>query len=419
MRPAFAMLAAVLGVPAVAAANHPPIADAGDDQTALVNELLELEGSATDPDGDPIVDWLWSVESSPVGSYPSLSDPQRPDPLFMGDVAGDYVLALVASDGMAWSAPDTVTVHILPWNEYPIAHIEIVGPTYGSAPFTVQLDGTGSWDPEGGDLVYGWNLGDGDWSYEAMPLHTYVSPGAYVVTLVVQDDWPTHSLAVTVEIPVYAPSGNQAPVADAGEDQTAPVDELIGLQGSAADADGDPVIDWLWSVESSPAGSNPSLSDPQRPDPTFTGDLEGDYVLGLIAGDGTDWGEPDTVTIAVGAPGGIPCPWDLDSDGGVGIPDLLLLIAGFGPCAGCPADFDGDGRVGVPDLLAMLRHFGPCPDGGCPWDVDGNGAVGPEDLWMVVVNVGPCDGCPEDVNGDDVVDLEDVVAVVMHFGSCG
>ena len=88
-----------------------------------------------------------------------------------------------------------------------------------------------------------------------MPLHTYVSPGVYVVTLVVQDDWPQHSLAVTVEIPVYAPSGNQAPVTDAGEDQTALVGEFIGLQGSAADPDGDPVVDWLWSVESSPAGS--------------------------------------------------------------------------------------------------------------------------------------------------------------------
>jgi hypothetical protein len=415
MRPAFPMMAAVLGVTAVAAANQPPVADAGDDQTALVNELLELEGSATDPDGDPIVAWLWSVESSPVGSHPYLSDPQRPDPWFMGDVEGDYVLALVASDGTAWSAPDTVTMHILPWNEYPVAHIEIVGPTYGSAPFTVQLDGTGSWDPEGGDLVYGWNLGDGEWSYEAMPLHTYVSPGVFVVTLVVQDDWPTHSLPATVEIPVYEPSGNQAPVADAGEDHTAQPGESVGLQGSAADPDGDAVLDWRWSVVSSPAGSSPSLSDPNQPDATFTGDLEGDYVLGLIAGDGIDWGAPDTVTITVGA----PCPWDLDGDGAVGIPDLLLLIAGFGPCADCPADFDGDGCVGIFDLLAMLRHFGPCPDGGCPWDVDSDGDVGPADLWQVLGSLGPCAGCPEDVNGDDVVDLEDVIAVVMHFGACG
>jgi hypothetical protein len=418
MRPALAMLAAVLALPAVAAANNPPIADAGEDQTVLVFELIELQGSATDPDGDPILGWLWSVESSPVGSQPNLSDPQRPDPSFFADVEGDYVLALIASDGMDWSAPDTVTIHILPWNEYPVAHIEIVGPTYGSAPFTVQLDGTQSWDPEGGELNYGWNLGDGEWIYEPTPLHTYVSPGVYVVTLVVEDDWPQHSFPATVEIPVYAPSGNQAPITDAGEDRNAPVGEAIGLQGSAADPDGDPILDWLWSVESSPADGNPCLSDPEQPDPTFMSDLEGTYVLGLIAGDGTDWGEPDTVTIAVGEPDGVPCPWDLDGDGGVGLSDFLLLIDSFGPCEDCPADFDGDGCVGILDLLAMLWNFGLCPGSGCPWDVNGDEAVGLADLWQVLGNLGPCDGCPEDVNGNGVVDLEDAIAVVVHFGPC-
>jgi hypothetical protein len=104
MRPAFATLVAVLGMPAGAAANHPPIAEAGEDQTMLVTELVELQGTATDPDDDRILDWLWSVETSPAGSHPCLSDPQRPDSLFMGDVAGGYVLALIASDGMDWPA---------------------------------------------------------------------------------------------------------------------------------------------------------------------------------------------------------------------------------------------------------------------------------------------------------------------------
>jgi len=46
----------VLLLPAAALAqNQPPVADAGPDQTIFLNESVTLQGSATDPDGHPIV----------------------------------------------------------------------------------------------------------------------------------------------------------------------------------------------------------------------------------------------------------------------------------------------------------------------------------------------------------------------------
>ena len=63
----------------------------------------------------------------------------------------------------------------------------------------------------------------------------------------------------------------------------------------------------------------------------------------------------------VGEAPGMPCPWDLDGTGTVGVSDLLALLADWGPCKGCPADFDDDGFVGVSDLLALLANWGPCP----------------------------------------------------------
>jgi hypothetical protein len=39
------------------AQNSPPIADAGPNQTAWINEAVPLYGSATDPDNNPIVGW--------------------------------------------------------------------------------------------------------------------------------------------------------------------------------------------------------------------------------------------------------------------------------------------------------------------------------------------------------------------------
>ena len=57
----------------------------------------------------------------------------------------------------------------------------------------------------------------------------------------------------------------------------------------------------------------------------------------------------------------VPCLWDLDANGSVGVSDLLALLASWGPCKGCPADFDENGNVGVSDLLAVLANWGPCP----------------------------------------------------------
>jgi hypothetical protein len=57
----------------------------------------------------------------------------------------------------------------------------------------------------------------------------------------------------------------------------------------------------------------------------------------------------------------LPCPWDLDGDGMVGITDLLALLPEWGTDPGGPPDFDGDGMVGITDLLALLAAWGPCP----------------------------------------------------------
>ncbi len=45
----------------------------------------------------------------------------------------------------------------------------------------------------------------------------------------------------------------------------------------------------------------------------------------------------------------VPCPWDLDGSGTVGIADLLALLAAWGD------------PWGIKDLLAILGNWGPCP----------------------------------------------------------
>ena len=109
-------------IPAVAMANIPPVADAGEDQTADTNQSITLQGGGSyDPDFDPLT-YLWTIESQPAGSTPTLLNATTVTPTFEADVEGDYVISLVVSDGIDSSAPDTVTVTVaVAQNTPPIA----------------------------------------------------------------------------------------------------------------------------------------------------------------------------------------------------------------------------------------------------------------------------------------------------------
>ncbi|MEN8131065.1 MAG: PKD domain-containing protein [Pseudomonadota bacterium] len=177
----------LLLVPALALAqNAPPVADAGEDQDVLVGDLVFLNGTATDADGDPIESWLWTIEFQPAGSGAFLSNPFRPDPWFIADVAGDYVLSLVANDGTDDSAPDFVTITAA--DNLPPVAVATADVTEGPAPLTVQFDGSQSSDPEGFPLFYRWNFNDGPLPAEEMsPTHVFILPGTYLVELWVLD----------------------------------------------------------------------------------------------------------------------------------------------------------------------------------------------------------------------------------------
>ena len=94
--------------------NHPPVADAGNDQSVLVGDTVTLQGSATDIDGDSIVSWAWTVDSAPEGSVATIVDPTIPNPTFMPDLAGQYVFNLVVNDGRDDSAVASVTIEVAP-----------------------------------------------------------------------------------------------------------------------------------------------------------------------------------------------------------------------------------------------------------------------------------------------------------------
>jgi RHS repeat-associated protein len=98
--------------------------------------------------------------------------------------------------------------------------------------------------------------------------------------------------------PWVEPTGNSAPVANAGPDQTVFVTQTVTLDGSkSSDVDGDPLT-YSWSFTSVPSGSAAILSDPSAVKPTFVVDKPGIYLVQLIVNDGYVDSLPDSVTIS-------------------------------------------------------------------------------------------------------------------------
>jgi len=92
-----------------------------------------------------------------------------------------------------------------------------------------------------------------------------------------------------------------APVADAGEDQTVEVGETVTLDGTDSyDPDGDPLT-YSWEL-ATPNGSTAELDDPASATPNLTPDVVGDYIATLTVTDSSGLSDSDTVTITATQP---------------------------------------------------------------------------------------------------------------------
>ena len=276
--------------------NSPPVANAGEDQSALVGDIITLDGTASsDVDGD-LLSFQWSFTTRPENSSALLSDPNSVIPSFTIDVPGIYVVQLIVNDGNVNSAPDTVM--ITTENSPPVAdagsdETAFVGDI-------INLDGSDSNDVDGDTLTYEWSiLALPDESTTSLSDPMSATPtfevdrfGTYIIQLIVNDG-TIDSAPDTVTISTQ----NSKPVANAGTDQSVFVNETVQLDGSASkDVDGDPLT-YQWSLLSLPPDSQASLSDPNIENPTFLADKRGMYVIQLIVNDGSENSDPDSVVV--------------------------------------------------------------------------------------------------------------------------
>ena len=178
--------------------NKPPIADAGSNRTALVNESISFNANDSyDPDGT-IVSYDWNFGDGTTGSGVATSHSYSSP--------GNYTITLTVTDNDGATSTDNVTITVL---EKPVAVIK-ANVTQGQAPLTVLFNANSSYDSDGTIISYYWDFGDGTNSTQIEAIHTYSIPGEYNATLTVTDNDNLTSIAYIL-INVTNATQNQNP----------------------------------------------------------------------------------------------------------------------------------------------------------------------------------------------------------------
>ena len=273
--------------------NAPPVANAGVDQSVLVNAVVSLDGrDSSDANRDDVLTFTWSLVR-PDGTSAVLTGVR---PTFTAALTGTYTASLTVRDAVSSSDPDAVRVVVSAVNAPPVAVITAASSVVVGNP--VQLSAASSNDSNRDALTYRWSLlskpmkvtGALADSAAVLSSATLVNPlftadvaGVYVLSLVVNDG-KVNSEPVTVA--VTASALNLPPVANAGPEQVVAVAAPVTLSGSAStDPNGD-TLTYQWALTTRPNSSTAALTNPNTVGPTFTPDLAGFYVATLTVNDG-------------------------------------------------------------------------------------------------------------------------------------
>jgi len=174
------------------APSGPPIAHAGSNQTVRPGTTVMLDGSGSFDDNTdtPLLQYAWSFKSVPNGSVAALTGTNTMTPSFIPDLAGNYVVQLVVTDGDGLSSqPSQVTIgeNVPPTANAGQDQVVIVGEP-------VTLSGSAI-DPDGDPIAYAWRLSSaptGSLAQIAESSRTTTSffpdvPGVYLATLTPSD----------------------------------------------------------------------------------------------------------------------------------------------------------------------------------------------------------------------------------------
>ncbi len=242
---------AQVNVIVAAAANIPPVADAGANQTITSPaSTVVLNGSGShDPDGT-IAAYDWVLISGP-GSI-TINNSNTATPSVIGLATGVYTFQLTVTDNSGATATDQVFVTVLPPvvlpNQAPVANagsnITITLPVN-----SVSLNGTNSFDPDGTIATYAWSQVSGPsaavitGANTSTPAVSQLVVGQYVYQLTVTDNNGTsNSDQVTITVDPAVAKVDLPPVANAGPSDTLTLPDNTYMLNASQSTDPDGTI---------------------------------------------------------------------------------------------------------------------------------------------------------------------------------
>jgi PKD repeat protein len=150
---------------------------------------------------------------------------------------GTFTATVTVTDPDGQTATDSVDITVT--NNAPTVQAA-ADPSSGTAPLRVRFTSQGT-DPDGHRLSYAWDFGDGASAGTRNGTHTYMSPGTYMSTVTVTDEYGSEG-PEQVQVVVYNAPGNGAPTVQAAADPASGAAPLrVRFSSAASDPDGDRV----------------------------------------------------------------------------------------------------------------------------------------------------------------------------------
>jgi hypothetical protein len=331
------------------AANLPPIANAGADQTlTLPVSSTTVDGSASkDPNvGGAIASYQWSQGSGPATATITSADSAATT--ISGLQPGVYVFNLKVTDSLGASATDSLRIIVQDssssgTNIPPIAN---AGPsmTIFLPANQATLDGSKSSDPDGSIVSYSWTRISGpsipgsSGDSTAILSLTGLVAGQYIYQLSVTDNGGATSSAQVKITVVAAP--NVPPIANAGPNQTitAPT-STVNLNGSASyDPDGS-LVGYTWVMIS--GQGSVTITNGNTANPGVSGLKTGVYIFQLTVTDNGGATASGQITVTVNPEPTLPNQAPVANAGSnqvISLPTNTIVLNGS-------SSFDPDGTI--------------------------------------------------------------------------
>ncbi|MCP4406149.1 MAG: PKD domain-containing protein [bacterium] len=304
--------------------NYPPQADAGHD-IHTCRQKIRFDGSkSTDPDGD-LLRYYWDFGDGTHGQGRKIEHSYISP--------GIYPVLLTVDDGHGLSNSVSHTKIVAHVEAPPDAIVQMNSKTVCAGEL-VLFDAGQSYDPEKGLLRYVWDLGDGKSIEGINPVRSYKKGGDYTIRLGVTDDSHLSCNSAEAESILHV---IDAPIAEAGDDQSVCANTLVQFDGSGSTGGGRRIKSYEWDFGDGQFGVGVK--------PTHLYSHAGEYTARLII---TVAGESECANI---------------SEAEVSIKVIAAPIASFqakeSACAGESIPFDaGESKASDGNITEFLWDFG-------------------------------------------------------------